>query len=58
MSMPMVMIATTNAGRPTIGRIAVLSITSAMRAVSRAAIPMDRKKEKVANSTTPMAGPT
>ena len=58
MSMPIVMIATTNAGRPTIGRIAVRSITSAIPAVIRAAIVIDRKKEKLANSTMPMAGAT
>ena len=58
MSIPMVMIATTNAGRPTIGRIAVRSMTIAISAVSTAAMLRERKNEKPANSTTPIAGAT
>ena len=58
MSIPMVMIATTKAGRPTIGRIAPRSITSARAAVSSAATAIDTKKEKPVKSITPRAGPT
>ncbi len=58
MSMPMVMIATTKAGRPTIGRMAPRSMTSPIAAVISAATAIERKKEKPANSITPSAGAT
>ena len=57
MSMPMVMIATTKAGRPTIGRMAVRSMTRAIAAVASAARDIDRKNEP-AKSPMPIAGAT
>ncbi len=50
------MIATTNAGRPTIGRMAPRSITRAMAAVARAAIPRERKKVNPVKIRKPIAG--
>ena len=58
MSMPIVMIATTNAGRPTIGRIAVRSMSMPRAAVQSAATVTETKNERLANATMPIAGAT
>ena len=59
MSMPMVMIATTNTGRPTIGRIAMpLDDERDQRPWRAQPADMDTKNENPANATMPIAGAT